>query len=68
MVSAPPLLTPVPLSVSASAVPKVNPLRSSAAPVAATRVPLLVVPKGVFVALPAPSSFKVPALIVVSPE
>ena len=54
--------------MSASAVPKVNPLRSSAAPVAATRVPLLVVPKGVFVALPVPPSFKVPALIVVSPE
>ena len=57
----------MPLSVSASAVPRVNPLRSSAAPVAATMVPAPVVPNGVLVALPAAPSFTVPTLMVVKP-
>ena len=66
MVSAPALLSPVPLSVSASAVPKVNPLRSRVAP-SLTSVPAPVVPNGVFVPPPAAPSFNVPAEIVVRP-
>ena len=57
---------PVPFNVSASAVPSVNPFKSSVAP-AATVVPAPVVPSGVFVAPPAAPSFKVPTLIVVNP-
>ena len=66
LMKAPPLLMPVPLSVSASAVPSVKPLRSSAAP-AVTLVPAAVVPNGVLVAPPAAPNFRVPALIVVRP-
>src|SRR5258706_4214743 len=66
-VKAPPLEIPDPLSVSVSAVPRVNPLRSSAAPVAETVVPLPVVPKGVLVAPPVAPSLSVPALMVVKP-
>ena len=65
-ISAPPLDTPVPFKVSASAVPKVYPFKSSAAPLA-TVVPAPVVPKGVLVAPPAAPSFNVLALTVVKP-
>ena len=65
-ISAPPLDTPVPFKVSASAVPKVKPFKSSAAPLA-TVVPAPVVPKGVLVAPPAAPSFNMPALMVVAP-
>ena len=58
--------TPVPFNVNASAVPSVNPFRSSVAPLA-TVVPAAVVPNGVFVAPPAAPSFNVPALTVVRP-
>ena len=65
-ISAPPLDTPVPFKVSASAVPKLYPFKSSAAPLA-TVVPAPVVPKGVLVAPPAAPSFKMPALMAVTP-
>jgi hypothetical protein len=65
-VKAPPLEIPVPFRVSASDVPKVNPLRSSAAP-DVTEVPEPVVPRGVLVASPLAPSFNVPALIVFNP-
>ena len=64
--SAPTLLNPAPLSVSASVVPKLNPFRSSVAPLL-TIVPALVVPNGVFVPPPVAPSFNVPAEIVVKP-
>ena len=63
----PPLDTPVPFKVSASAVPNVKPPKSNAAPVADTTVPAPVVPSGVFAAPPVAPNFKIPALIVVKP-
>jgi acyl-CoA synthetase (AMP-forming)/AMP-acid ligase II len=65
-ISAPPLDTPVPFKVRASAVPSVSPFKSSAAPLA-TVVPAPVVPNGVLVAPPAAPSFNMPALMVVAP-
>ena len=67
LVRAPVPLTPVPMRVTASAVPRVKPLRSSAAPVPLTRVPPAVVPRGVLVAPPAAPRATVPAEIVVTP-
>ena len=66
LVRAPALLCPAPLIVSPSAVPRVNPFRSSVAP-SLTVVPAPVVPNGVFVPPPAAPSFNVPAEIVVKP-
>ena len=64
--SAPPLLTPVPLRVKASAVAKVNPFKSNAAP-EETVVPDPIVPKGEFGLVPVAPSFIVPAEMVVAP-
>ena len=64
--SAPLLLTPAPLRVSASAVLRLRPLRSSAAPLLTT-VPPAVVPRGELVPLPAAPKRSVPADTVVMP-
>ena len=64
--NAPPLLTPVPLRVNASAVARVKPFKSSAAP-EVIEVPEPVVPRGVLLPLPAAPSLIVPALMVVNP-
>ena len=56
----------MPLRVNASAVANVKPARSRV-PFAETTVPAPVVPRGVFVALPAAPNFNVPAEIVVRP-
>ena len=66
LISAPLLDMPKPLSVSASAVPSVNPFKSSTAPLA-TVVPPATVPRGVFTPSPAAPSLSVPALTVVVP-
>ena len=67
-VNAPAPETPVPARlVIASAVPRVNPFKSSVAPDAIV-VPAFVVPNGVLTAPPFAPSFKVPTLIVVTPE
>ena len=63
---APLLEMPVPLTVSASAVPRVNPLRSKTAPSVIDVFPT-VVPSGVLVPSPVAPSLRVPALIVVVP-
>ena len=63
---APLALTPVPLMVKASAVTRLKPPRSRAAPVSTT-VPDAIVPNGLFVPLPALPNLIVPAEIVVRP-
>ena len=58
--------TPTPVNVNPSAVPNVYPFTSNVPPVAIV-VPPPVEPNGVFVALPAPPNFIIPAVIVVVP-
>ena len=67
LINAPPPEIPVPFIVNGSAVPSVNPFRSSAAPEADTTVPAPIVPKGVLVPPPAAPSLITPKLMVVVP-
>ena len=67
VVIAPAFAIPLPFTeVRGSAVTKVNPFRSSIAPLVIV-VPAVVVPSGVFAPDPAPPSLRTPAEMVVTP-
>ena len=68
-INAPPLEIPVPLIVSVSAVPNVNPFKSRVAPeVTEVPAPTPATPSGVLAPPPVAPSRNVPALMVVNPE